>query len=114
MSTVNGGGGGSRTRVPRAFIRGIYMLSFQFIVVARSPKCELSSADGIFHWASAQIIGHDRVFVMHPKITEPTAVRFGWADNPVFNLFDRNGLPVTPFRTHVVDGISVDRTAAAP
>ena len=37
-----GGGGGSRTRVPRAFIRGIYMLSFQFIVVARSPKCELS------------------------------------------------------------------------
>ena len=25
--TANGGGGGSRTRVPRAFIRGIYMLS---------------------------------------------------------------------------------------
>jgi len=42
MIALNGGGGGSRTRVPRAFIRGIYMLSFQFIVVARSPKCELS------------------------------------------------------------------------
>ena len=40
---MNGGGGGSRTRVPRAFIRGIYMLSVQFIVVAESPKCELSS-----------------------------------------------------------------------
>ena len=40
---LNGGGGGSRTRVPRAFSRGIYMLSVQFIVVAESPKCELSS-----------------------------------------------------------------------
>ena len=40
---LNGGGGGSRTRVPRAFLRGIYMLSVQFIVVAESPKCELFS-----------------------------------------------------------------------
>lgn len=82
--------------------------------VAAVKGFDLAGADGIFHWASAQIIGQDRIFVMHPKITEPTALRFGWADNPVFNLFDRNGLPVTPFRTHVVDGISVDRTAAAP
>ena len=39
---MSGGGGGSRTRVPRAFTRGIYMLSLEFIVVAES------SLDGLF------------------------------------------------------------------
>ncbi len=42
-SAPKNGGGGSRTRVPRAFIRGIYMLSDDFIVVAESPQNRLSS-----------------------------------------------------------------------
>ncbi len=41
--SINGGGGGSRTRVPRAFIRGIYMLSFEFVVVAESSLSRLNS-----------------------------------------------------------------------
>jgi sialate O-acetylesterase len=39
------------------------------------------------------------VVVSHPEIAEPVAVRYAWADNPLINLFDRNSLPVTPFRT---------------
>ena len=27
------------------------------------------------------------------------AVRFGWADYPVVNLFNKEGLPASPFRT---------------
>jgi len=38
-----GGGGGSRTRVPRAFIWGIYMFSFEFIVVTESSLSRLNS-----------------------------------------------------------------------
>jgi len=37
-----GGGGGSRTRVPRAFTRGIYMLIFCFVVVAGPLKSRLT------------------------------------------------------------------------
>ena len=37
----NGGGGGSRTRVPCAFTSGIYMLSFVFIVVMTSRPSAL-------------------------------------------------------------------------
>jgi sialate O-acetylesterase len=29
----------------------------------------------------------------------PFAVRYGWADNPECNLYNRDGLPVAPFRT---------------
>ena len=42
MIGQNGGGGGSRTRVPRAFTSGIYMLRHQFVVVAGAPEVGLS------------------------------------------------------------------------
>jgi hypothetical protein len=35
---------------------------------------------------------------------------YRWADNPVINLFDCNGLPVTPLSTQLVGEISVDRS----
>jgi len=55
-----------------------------------------------FAWASAKLIGKDRVEVWADSITAPIAVRYAWADNPVCNLYLRDGgvtLPVTPFRT---------------
>ena len=42
-SALKNGGGGSRTRVPRAFTRGIYMLSLEFVVVAESSPDRLFS-----------------------------------------------------------------------
>ena len=41
-------------------------------------------------------------------IDKPTAVRYAWADNPECNLFSRDGLPATPFRTDDWPGITVD------
>lgn len=58
--------------------------------------------DQKFAWASAKLIGKDRVEVWADSITAPIAVRYAWADNPVCNLYLRDGgvtLPVTPFRT---------------
>jgi sialate O-acetylesterase len=55
--------------------------------------------DKVWKWASAKIVGNDKVEVSHPEIPAPIAVRYAWADNPVCNLFSADGLPVTPFRT---------------
>jgi len=38
--------------------------------------------------------------VWNDHITNPVAVRYAWADNPAgANLYSREGLPASPFRT---------------
>ena len=59
----------------------------------------IAGRDRQFVWAQAQIISKNQVKVWSDAIAEPASVRYGWADNPVVNLYDRNSLPVTPFRT---------------
>ena len=54
--------------------------------------------DRKFVWAKAEIVG-DTVVVSSPEIAQPVAVRYGWADCPVVNLWNKNGLPASPFRT---------------
>jgi sialate O-acetylesterase len=54
--------------------------------------------DKKFVWALAEIDG-DKVVVSSPNVQNPVAVRYGWADYPVVNLWNKNGLPATPFRT---------------
>jgi len=49
-------------------------------------------------WADAVIDGK-RVVVSSPQVSAPVAVRFGWADCPVVNLWSWEGLPAVPFRT---------------
>lgn len=52
-----------------------------------------------FFTAQASIRGN-KVIVLNKNITHPKAVRYGWVDNPEENnLFNRNGLPASPFRT---------------
>ena len=54
--------------------------------------------DRSFVWAKAEIVG-DTVVVSCPSVTKPVAVRYGWSDYPVVNLWNKNGLPASPFRT---------------
>jgi sialate O-acetylesterase len=49
-------------------------------------------------WGKARIEG-DTVVVTNPEISNPIAVRYGWADFPVVNLYNKEGLPASPFRT---------------
>ena len=58
----------------------------------------IAGADRKFVWADAQIDG-DKIIVSNPGVSEPKAVRFGWADYPVVNLWNKDGLPASPFRT---------------
>jgi len=48
--------------------------------------------------AEAKIEGN-RVVVSSPEVSEPAAVRYAWASNPKFNLYNKAGLPASPFRT---------------
>jgi sialate O-acetylesterase len=61
--------------------------------------------DMVFHPAKAQIVGAT-VVVASDAVAEPTAVRYGWADHPICNLFNREGLPASPFRTDEFRGIT--------
>jgi sialate O-acetylesterase len=58
----------------------------------------MAGPDRNFVWAGAEIDGKT-VVVSSPEISEPTAVRYGWADYPDVNLFNTEGLPASPFRT---------------
>ena len=58
----------------------------------------IAGQDRKFVWARAEIKG-DNVIVSSPDVPNPVAVRYGWADFPVVNLFNKNGLPASPFRT---------------
>ncbi|HNR97831.1 MAG TPA: sialate O-acetylesterase [Planctomycetota bacterium] len=58
----------------------------------------IAGKDGKFAWADAAIAG-DTVVVASPAVPEPVAVRYGWANNPDCNLYNKEGLPASPFRT---------------
>src|SRR5215213_351751 len=57
----------------------------------------VAGEDGRFHWADATIEG-ETVIVSSPEVKRPVAARYGWADNPDCNLYNRAGLPASPFR----------------
>jgi sialate O-acetylesterase len=58
----------------------------------------MAGEDKKFYNATAEIKG-DKVVIMCDKVEKPVAVRYGWATFPVVNLFNKDGLPATPFRT---------------
>jgi sialate O-acetylesterase len=58
----------------------------------------LAGKDRKFVKAQAEIHG-DKVAVWSPTVDEPVAVRYGWTNYPVVNLWNKEGLPASPFRT---------------
>ena len=68
----------------------------------------IAGADRKFVWADARIEG-DTVVVSSPQVTKPVAVRYGWADNPLVNLYNKADLPASPFRTDDWSGITATR-----
>ena len=58
----------------------------------------IAGADRIFHNATAELEG-GTVVVSSALVPAPVAVRYGWADYPTGNLFNKEGLPACPFRS---------------
>ncbi|RRB07209.1 sialate O-acetylesterase [Larkinella rosea] len=61
-------------------------------------ELEIAESDRVFAKAQARIKGNT-LEVWSDAIKNPVAVRFGFRDAPVPNLFSKEGLPVIPFRT---------------
>lgn len=58
----------------------------------------IAGADREWYPAAARVEGGD-IVVSSPKIRTPVEVRYGWANNPECNIYNRAGLPLVPFRT---------------
>jgi sialate O-acetylesterase len=66
----------------------------------------IAGDDRKFVWATANILPDGRIEVSSDKVASPVAVRYGWADNPIVNMFSAAGLPLTPFRTDDFPGVT--------
>jgi len=64
----------------------------------------VAGADGPYHWAKARI-HKNQVEIWSDDVKEPARVRYAWADNPICDLFNKEGLPASPFQA------SLDKTA---
>lgn len=79
-------------------------------LVAKGEKLTgfaICGADRKFVWADAVIDG-DSVLVSSPEVPQPVAVRYAWADNPECNLYNKEGLPASPFRTDDFPGVTIN------
>lgn len=63
---------------------------------------ETAGADGEFLSAVAEI-DDDRVVVLHPANQQPVALRYGWHTLPEVSLYNREGLPASPFRASLTN-----------
>jgi sialate O-acetylesterase len=77
-----------------AGVAGLYAFDTQEVI-----GLAVAGEDKVWHWGVGKIVGPDKVEVSSAAVATPVAVRYAWADNPVANLYSRNGLPVVPFRT---------------
>lgn len=59
---------------------------------------EIAGEDGKFVAAEAVIDG-STIILSSPAVASPAQARYGWTSDPVCNLFNKEGLPASPFRT---------------
>jgi sialate O-acetylesterase len=76
----------------------------------------IAGDDRKFVWATAKIVlsagsgqAGDTVLVSSRGIAKPVAARYAWANNPEGNLYSKEGLPASPFRTDEWKGVTADK-----
>ena len=80
--------------------------------VSEARGFAVCGADKKWAWADAKIIGPDKLEVTSKAVAKPVAVRYAWSDNPVCNLYNKEGLPVTPFRSDNFEMITKPKPVA--
>lgn len=68
----------------------------------------IAGEDKKFVNAKATLLNDGRIEVSAETVEKPASVRYGWANNPIVNLYDRSDLPLTPFRTDDWLGVTVN------
>ncbi len=70
----------------------------------------IAGKDSVFHWAQAYVRNNE-IVIYSRNVSQPVAVRYAWANNPgELNLYNREGLPLLPFRTDKWKGITDGKT----
>lgn len=72
----------------------------------------IAGADGKFVPGNAAINGTN-VVVSSPSVSAPTAVRYGWENVPDVNLYNKEDLPASPFRTDVSKSFTFPKGSAS-
>jgi sialate O-acetylesterase len=65
----------------------------------------MAGEDRVWHVAKAEIKGN-QVEITSDSVAKPVAIRYGWAKYPECNLYNKEGLPASPFRTDRWPGIT--------
>jgi sialate O-acetylesterase len=65
----------------------------------------IAGEDHKFYNAHAEI-QKDKVVVWTDKVSKPVAVRYGWENYPMIDLWNKDGLPASPFRTDDFPGVT--------
>ncbi len=68
----------------------------------------IAGEDKKWVWADAKITEDNHIEVSSEAVPNPVAVRYGWANNPVCNIYNFKGLPLTPFRTDDWPGVTAN------
>ena len=87
--------------------------SIQTFDVAEARGFAVCGEDKQWAWADAKVTGPATVEVTCKTVAKPVAVRYAWADNPVCNLYSKEWLPVTPFRSDSFPMITDPKTPKA-
>jgi sialate O-acetylesterase len=67
----------------------------------------IAGEDEKFVEANAEIVGNT-VVASSDKVKKPIAVRYGWQDAPMCNLYNSKNLPASPFRTDSFEPITIN------
>jgi sialate O-acetylesterase len=65
----------------------------------------IAGDDKVWREAKAEIKGK-QVIVSSAEVAKPVAVRYAWAKFPTCNLYNKEGLPASPFRTDEWPGVT--------
>ena len=72
----------------------------------------IAPSSGSFVWGDATIRG-DTVIVSSSSVKNPEDVRYGWSNVPTASLFNKEGLPASPFTTESPD-VHIPTAAVLP
>jgi len=59
----------------------------------------IAGSDKKWYWATTSEISGDLINLTCSNVSEPKFVRYAYASNPVTNLYNKEGLPASPFTT---------------
>lgn len=99
---------GNRIRISFDYVGGGLMVAdkggeFYLDPVKETPDAEIAEfavqdKDGTWHWAKATIDG-ETILVWSEGVDAPQNVRYAYDSNPRVNLYNKEGLPASPFTT---------------